>query len=88
MDKVQKELLCAVGISVLINVILPQLAMHIATEDEISPPEGAANLDMKSQIMHMLVHHGQVPVSSSVVVAIIVAVSVLLGKELCKLLEQ
>ena len=88
MDKNNKELLCAVGVGVLINLILPHLAMNIATEDEISPPNGAAALDVKGQLMHMLVHHGQVPMSSSLLVAVIVALSILLGKELCKMMDN
>ena len=88
MDKNNKELLCAVGIGVLINLILPHLAMNIATEDEINPPNGATALDVKGQLMHMLVHHGQVPISSSMLVAVIVGLSVLLGRELCKLMDN
>ena len=87
MDPATKKLLCAVGVGVLINVLLPQLVMPLATEEEVSPPEGAASLDLKGQVMHMLVHHGQVPVSSSVVVGLIVLLSVLGGQELCKALE-
>ena len=87
MDKSTKLLLCSVGSGVLINLLLPHLALPMATEDEISPPEGAAALDFKGQIMHMLVHHGQVPVTSSVIVALVVCLSVLAGKELCKLMD-
>ena len=87
MDPATKKLLCAVGVGVLINLLLPQLVMPLATEEEVSPPEGAANLDLKGQVMHMLVHHGQVPVSSSVVVGLIVLLSVLGGQALCKALE-
>ena len=32
-----------------------------ATEDEIKPPNGAAKLSFKGQIVHMLVHRAQVP---------------------------
>lgn len=84
MDSKDKMLLCAIGVGVLINLLLPQLVMSVATEEEVSPPEGPASLDLKGQIMHMLVHHGQVPLSSSVVVALIVCLSVLAGRELCE----
>ena len=40
---------------------------------------GASNLDMKQQLVHMLVHHGQVPVSSSIIIATIVGLSVFLA---------
>ena len=87
MDKSDKMLLCSVGAGVLINLLLPHLAMSMATEEEMNPPEGAAALDFKGQIMHMLVHHGQVPVTSSLVVALVVCLSVLAGRELCKLMD-
>lgn len=79
MKKANKYLLCAVVMSVVLNLVLPMLAKQIATSDEIKPPKGATNLSFKSQIMHMLVHHAQVPIASSVVVALIVALSIYLG---------
>lgn len=51
----------------------------LATQEEIKPPNGASNLSLKGQFMHMLVHHGQVPFTSSVIVALIVGLSLLLG---------
>lgn len=62
--------------AVVLNLVLPMLAKQVATPEEVSPPEGAENLGLKEQVMHMLVHHSQVPVSSSLVVALIVAVAV------------
>lgn len=79
MKKANKYLLCAVVMSVVLNLVLPLLAKQIATSNEVKPPSGAANLSFKSQIMHMLVHHAQVPLASSVVVALIVALSIYLG---------
>ena len=61
-----------------INLILPALIEPLATEDEISPPDGAANLPLKGQLVHMLVHHNQVPFTSSVIVGAIVYLSVVL----------
>ncbi len=61
-----------------INLILPALIEPLATEDEISPPDGAANLPLKGQLIHMLVHHNQVPFTSSVIVGAIVYLSVVL----------
>lgn len=71
-----------VGIAVLLNLVLPFLLKPLASEEEVSPPNGAANLSMKGQLMHMFVHHAQVPVSSSVIVAVIVVVALLADKML------
>ena len=65
--------------AVLLNIVLPMIAKPFATKDEIKPPNGAANLSFKSQVMHMLIHHSQVPIASSVIVALIVALSITLG---------
>ena len=69
--------------SYLLNVVLSYGANEFATEEERNPPSGAENLSFKSQLMHMLVHHSQVPVTSSVIIAIIVFLSVLLAKVCC-----
>ena len=67
-------------IAVLINLILPQVIKPFVTKDQISPPNGAQNLSFIDQLMHMLVHHSQVPISSSIIVAVIVGLSVYLAK--------
>ena len=56
--------------------------MPFATKDEIKPPNGANNLSFKSQIMHMLVHHAQVPLTSSLIIILVVSLSILLGYKL------
>lgn len=63
-------------VAVLLNLALPYLARPYATAKEKSPPAGAKKLTTKGQVMHMLVHHAQVPMSSSIVVALIVGLSV------------
>jgi hypothetical protein len=75
---------CTVAIAVAINLILPMLLRPFATPSEIKPPNGASNLGFKSQLMHMFVHHAQVPVSSSAIIAIIVALSLTICKRICK----
>ena len=51
-----------------------------ATPDEIKPPTGnAKDLNMKQQLIHMMVHHAQVPVSSSIIVGTIVGLSVFIS---------
>ena len=76
-----KSVLCAI----LLNLILPFVLEPFATKEEIKPPNGASNLSFKSQLMHMLVHHGQVPLTSSIIVALIVFLSITLGKKLEKM---
>ena len=68
------------GIVVLLNLILPKLAKPLANKDEISPPNGAGNLSFKGQVMHMLVHHGQVPLTSSLIVALLVIIALYLAQ--------
>tara|TARA_B100001094_G_scaffold286426_1_gene301225 strand:- start:99 stop:365 length:267 start_codon:yes stop_codon:yes gene_type:complete len=69
----------AVIIGIVLNLLLPLILDPFATSDEKKPPKGANNLSLKGQFMHMMVHHGQVPFMSSVIVAIIVFLSVSLG---------
>ena len=78
------KLVCySVLVGVVINLVLPKLVMPFATEDEIKPPNGAENLSFKEQLIHMLVHHGQVPLTSSIIIAVIICLSVIIGKKLC-----
>ena len=70
--------------AVVLNLVLPMVVKPFATKDEIKPPNGAENLTFKEQLMHMFVHHAQVPVSSSTIIAIIVSLSVVLGQMLKK----
>lgn len=77
-----KLVIHSVIVAVILNLILPKLVMPFATKEEVKPPNGADNLSFKGQLMHMLVHHGQVPLTSSIIVAIIVFVSITLGKKL------
>lgn len=79
-----KVIYLAVVIGVVINLVLPFVLKRFATSDEITPPNGPSKLNMKEQVMHMFVHHSQVPVTSSVIIAIIVFLSVLLAKICCK----
>ena len=72
-------ILNAVLFSVVLNLVLPMIVSPFATKEEIKPPTGAGDLSFKSQIMHMLVHHKQVPLASSLIVALIVGLSVYLG---------
>ena len=75
-----KQLLKPVMIGVAINLVLPMIVKPFATPDEIKPPTGnAKDLNMKQQLIHMMVHHAQVPVSSSIIVGTIVGLSVFIA---------
>ena len=65
--------------AVVLNIVLPMIAKPFATKDEIKPPNGAKNLSYKQQLMHMFVHHAQVPITSSIIIAIIVGLSFYIG---------
>ena len=73
---IYKPVIIAVIIAVIINLVLPLVVTPFATLEEIKPPNGASELSFKSQIMHMLVHHNQVPLTSSIIIAAIVLISV------------
>ena len=80
-----KLLLCSIAVGVIINLVLPRVLLPFATPQEIKPPKGAAALSFKEQLMHMFVHHAQVPITSSIIVAIIVLLSVLVSQFLITL---
>lgn len=69
----------AILLGVILNIFLPYILTPFATEGEKKPPEGAESLSYKGQFMHMMVHHNQVPVMSSLIIALIVGLSVYLG---------
>jgi len=71
----------AMIMGVILNLVLPIFVTPIATKEEIKPPQGAAALSYKGQFVHMLVHHNQVPLMSSLIVALIVGLAVYLGYE-------
>ena len=79
MNKVGKLVLVSVAVAVVLNLVLPALLKPLASNDQVSPPNGAENLGFLDQLMHMFVHHAQVPLTSSIIVAVIVALSVLVA---------
>ena len=69
----------AIFMGIALNLILPVLIDPFATEEERMPTNGANNLPYKSQFIHMMVHHKQVPLMSSLIIALIVGLSIILG---------
>ena len=72
----------AIVIGVVLNIVLPMVVTPFATGEEKMPTGGAASLDPKGQFVHMLVHHGQVPVVSSLIIALMVGLAVFLGYQM------
>ena len=72
----------AMFMGVVLNLVLPLLLTPLATKEEVRPVDGAASLSYKGQFMHMLVHHKQVPLMSSIIVGLIVGLAVYLGYKL------
>ena len=67
-------------VSIILNIILSKVLSNFATEEEKKPPNGAAELSLKGQFMHMMVHHEQVLLMSSFIVGLVVFLSVYLSK--------
>tara|TARA_Y100000591_G_scaffold324649_1_gene344387 strand:- start:1716 stop:1958 length:243 start_codon:yes stop_codon:yes gene_type:complete len=69
-------------VGVILNIALALILSPFATKEEIKPPNGASKLSFKSQVMHMLVHHGQVLFTSSLIVALLVGLSVCIAQKI------
>ena len=79
----KNDLIKPIAIGVAINLILPMVVKPFASPEEIKPPTGdAGDLNFKQQLVHMMVHHAQVPISSSIIVGTIVGLSVYLSKKI------
>jgi len=72
----------AVLMAIALNIALPLVLSPHATMEEKMPPSGSSSLSPKGQFMHMMVHHKQVPLMSSFIVALITALAVFLGYKL------
>ena len=83
-NKQMKFLMCVVVVSIVLNIVLPMVASQVATEEQANPSVSPSELSLPDQVVHMLVHHSHVPVTSSVIVAAIVAISVCVAKAMCK----
>ena len=69
-------------IGVVLNIVLALALSPFASKEEVKPPNGAAKLSFKSQVIHMLVHHGQVLFTSSLIVAVLVGLSVCIAQKI------
>ena len=85
MDQKTKMVLCCVGAAILLNLVLSHGAVQFADADEVTVPEdgNVGDLSFTDQLKHMLSNHAKVSLSSSVLVGIVVALSVVVGDHLC-----
>jgi type II secretory pathway component PulF len=67
-----KDILAAIVVAVLLNLILPQLALYF-----VKPSKN----QLQNEALAMMKHHDETKFTSSVIVAIIVGVSVLAAKK-------
>ena len=72
---------------VILNILLPLILKRFALREEIRPASPVNKLSYKSQFMHMMVHHNQVPLMSSIIVGLIVGLSIILGHQF-KIIEN
>ena len=69
------KLVCVVIIAVLLNLVCPLVVKSMTMREEINPPNGVEKLSVKSQFMHLMVRNQRVPVTSSVIIAVLIVVS-------------
>lgn len=68
-----KDIIAAIGIAVLLNLILPQIALYF-----VKPSDNK----LQTEALAMLKHHDETKFTSSVIVAVIVAVSIMAAKRI------
>ena len=74
-------LLCSMLMGVVVNLVVPYLGTLVASDkqkDHHHKPEGLVD-----EAMTMLVHHARTPISSSIVVAIVIGAAVYLAQNYC-----
>jgi len=76
-----KELIKPIAIGVAINLILPQIVKPFASPKEIKPDD-VKQLNFKEKVVHVMVHHEQLPIATSLIVGTLVGLSVYLSKKI------
>ena len=76
-----KNIIKPVAIAVGINLILPKIVKPFATQKEIKPTN-PKELNFKEKLVHIMVHHEQLPISSSLVVGAVVGLSILISNKI------
>jgi len=66
---------------VILNIVLAYGLSPFASVEAKTPPDGASKLGFYDQLMHMLVHHKQVPITSSLIIFALVFLSTIIGRK-------
>lgn len=79
MDKKIKCCLNCAIFSILLSLILCQLAKFIATDEERNNVGNINTMSLKEKIMHLLIHNADEPIISSVLIGLLVFCACLIG---------
>ena len=77
-----KILIKAPLVAVILNVVLPFVIAPFASEKEKNACIKDGGLNPKEKFMVMLLHHKEMPVMSSAIVALVVVLSVVIGEKM------
>ena len=69
-------------VAVVLNVVLPFLVAPFASEVEKNACIKDTSLSLKEKFMVMLLHHKHMPIMSSAIVALVVVLSIVVGKKI------
>lgn len=72
----------AAFVAVILNVALPFVIAPFASEKEKNACIKDTQLNLKEKFMVMLLHHKEMPVMSSAIVALVVVLSVVIGEKM------
>ena len=69
-------------VAVVLNLLLPFILYPFATEKEKNACIKDEDLNIKERFMVMLLHHKNMPIMSSIIIALVITVSVLIGERI------
>ena len=69
-------------VAVILNIVLPFVIAPFASEKEMNACIKDNNLNIKEKFMVMLLHHKEMPIMSSAIVALVVVLSIVIGKKI------
>ena len=72
----------AAFVSVILNLVLPLILYPFATEREQNACIKDVDLNIKERFMVMLLHHKHMPVMSSIIIALVISISILIGERI------
>tara|TARA_B100000575_G_scaffold277357_1_gene263607 strand:+ start:1844 stop:2080 length:237 start_codon:yes stop_codon:yes gene_type:complete len=72
----------AAFVSVVLNLVLPLILYPFATEREQNACIKDVDLNIKERFMVMLLHHKHMPVMSSIIIALVITISILIGERI------